>query len=75
MLQTKIAELTPEQEALLPVYLEKWRKIAFSTEPLACQKAEAAVKAAYALMGTKEPAMISGSSTYAAIWEVLGLNE
>ena len=27
-----ITELTPGQEALIPVYREKWRKIALSTE-------------------------------------------
>lgn len=29
-----IEKLTPEQEALIPVYRQKWRAIAFSTERL-----------------------------------------
>jgi hypothetical protein len=28
-----ITQLTPEQEALIAVYQEKWRKIVLSTEP------------------------------------------
>jgi len=39
MSQTKIGELTPEQVALIPVYREKWRAIALSTEPIDPQKA------------------------------------
>ena len=40
-----IAQLTPEQQALIPVYKEKWRKIARSTERIDKEKAESAVKA------------------------------
>lgn len=29
-----IESLTPEQEALIPVYRKKWRRIAFSTETI-----------------------------------------
>ncbi|MBD1921069.1 hypothetical protein H6F77_08195 [Microcoleus sp. FACHB-831] len=46
-----ITELTPEQEALIPVYREKWREMAIayrfatalSTEPIARQKAKEAL--------------------------------
>jgi hypothetical protein len=48
-----IEKLTPEQEALIPVYREKWRKIAFSIEPIDRQKAAEAVKAAYITKGNK----------------------
>ncbi|MEG4588509.1 hypothetical protein QUA54_25305 [Microcoleus sp. MOSTC5] len=34
-----IYRLTQEQEALIPVYREKWRAIALSTEPIDRQKA------------------------------------
>lgn len=47
MSQTKIASLTPEQEALIPVTCEKWLRIALSTERLDRQKAIEAVKATY----------------------------
>jgi hypothetical protein len=35
-----IEKLTPQQEALIPVYRYKWRKIAFSTERI-CQELQA----------------------------------
>ena len=42
-----IENLTPEQEALIPVYWEKWRAIALSTERINREKAAEAIKAAY----------------------------
>jgi hypothetical protein len=42
-----IDQLTPEQEALIPIYIDKWKKIALSTERLDRQKANDAVVAAY----------------------------
>lgn len=66
MSQEKIEKLTPEQEALIPVYLEKWRKIAFSTEPIDKEKAAEAVKEAYTLIGRKEPKILFCKSPYAA---------
>jgi hypothetical protein len=47
--------LTPEQEALIPGYQEKWRQVYLSTQPIDRVKAEAAVKAAYVVMGKKAP--------------------
>ncbi len=44
-----IEELTSEQEALIPVYLEKWRAIALSTEPVEPQKASSVVAAHIAI--------------------------
>jgi hypothetical protein len=55
MSPTKIAQLTPEQEAVIPSILEKWTRVFCSTEPSDYQKAEAAVKTAYAAMGKPEP--------------------
>ena len=60
-----IEKLTPEQEALIPVYREKWRSIALSTEPIDRQKAREAVKAAYKLIGKQEPEIIFFDSPYA----------
>jgi hypothetical protein len=51
MSQIKIDKLTPEQEALIPVYRQKWRAIALSTEPIDHQKAAEALKVVYASMG------------------------
>ena len=58
--------LTPEQEALIPVYQEKWKAIALSTEPINRQRAEAAIKAVYAIMGKNAPQIRFCSSPYEA---------
>ena len=46
-----IEKLTPEQEALIPVYRQKWRAIALSTERIDREKAAEVVKAAYVFVG------------------------
>lgn len=66
MSPTKIAQLTPEQEAVIPSILEKWTRVFCSTEPSDYQKAEAAVKTAYAAMGKPEPVIRFFSSPNAA---------
>lgn len=73
MSQKKIEKLTPEQEALITVYAEKWRNIVFSTEPIDRPKAKESIKKAYALHGRKEPEVLFFDSTYAAHqkWEEL----
>ncbi len=53
-----IEKLTPQQTALIPVYQEKWRKIALSTEPIDREKAAQSVRFAYAALGYKEPQII-----------------
>ncbi|MBD0345728.1 MAG: hypothetical protein ICV55_07910 [Coleofasciculus sp. C3-bin4] len=53
-----VTKLTPEQEALIPVYREKWRAIALSTEPIERQEASATVKAAYAAIDKQEPEIL-----------------
>jgi hypothetical protein len=58
MSQTRLEKLTPEQEALIPVYREKWRQIAFATEPIDRQKATEAIEAAYASIGFKQPEIL-----------------
>lgn len=67
MSQRKIEKLTPEQEALIPVYREKWRKIALSTESIDQEKAAEAVKQAYALIGLSEPEVIFCYSPFSAL--------
>ncbi len=55
---SQIEAITPEQEALIPVYVEKWRAIALSRQPINRAQATEAVNAAYALIGVKEPDII-----------------
>ncbi|MEH1897666.1 MAG: DUF6745 domain-containing protein [Nostoc sp.] len=65
-----IENLTPEQEALIPVYREKWRAIALSTERIDREKAAEAVKVAYTAFGFEEPEIIFCDSAYAAFSEI-----
>ncbi len=58
MSENQISKLTPEQEALIPIYREKWTKIALSTERIDKNKAREAVKEAYAHIGEKEPEIL-----------------
>lgn len=68
MLQTEIiTELTLEQNALIPVYRDKWRAIALSTEPINRHKAIEAIEAAYATMGERKPKVLFFDSPYAAL--------
>lgn len=67
MSQTKIEELTPEQEALILFYWKKWRANALSTEPIDRQKASEAVEAAYTAIGFQEPSILFCDSPYVAV--------
>ena len=53
----KISRLTPEQDALIPIYQQKWQKIATSTEPIERDRAIAAINKTYAIMGKNKPAI------------------
>ncbi|PSM46549.1 hypothetical protein C7Y66_24515 [Chroococcidiopsis sp. CCALA 051] len=65
---TLITKLTPEQEALILVYQEKWKEIAFSTERIDRQKAAEAVKAIYNIeQSPKEPEILFFDSPYGAL--------
>ncbi|GBE93964.1 leucine-rich repeat-containing protein [Nostoc cycadae WK-1] len=64
-----IEKLTPEQEALIPVYRDKWRQIALSTERIDREKAAEAVKAVYQFMDFDEPEILFFDSPYAALKE------
>ncbi|MEO0771333.1 MAG: DUF6745 domain-containing protein [Cyanobacteria bacterium J06649_4] len=58
---------TPEQEALIPEYQQKWEKIALSTQPIDRVRAVAAVRGAYAVMNEPEPEIIICGSPAAAL--------
>ncbi|MEL6459337.1 MAG: DUF6745 domain-containing protein [Cyanobacteria bacterium J06621_15] len=60
-------KLTPQQESLFIKYLEKWRKVAFSTEPINREKSESAIKKAYTLIDEPEPQVFFFDSPYAAV--------
>ncbi|MHC5737849.1 DUF6745 domain-containing protein [Nostoc sp.] len=62
-----IENLTPEQEALIPVYRERWRAIALSTERIDREKAAKAVKAGYIAIRKQEPEIIFCDSPYAGL--------
>ncbi|MBD1907988.1 hypothetical protein NDI37_22430 [Funiculus sociatus GB2-A5] len=59
-----INKLTPEQEALIPVYIEKWISLALSTEPIARQKAAEAVNVACTVCWKEEPKILFFDSLY-----------
>ena len=65
-----ITQLTPEQEALIPDYREKWRKIALSTQRIDREKATEAIKAGYKLIGEDEPEVVFFDGIYSAIEEI-----
>lgn len=67
MSQKKIEQLTAEQEALIPVYREKWRSIALSAEPIDYEKAKESVKEVYALIGLSQPKIVFCDSPNAAL--------
>ena len=56
-------ELTPEQQALIPAYREKWLNIACSTQRID------KVKAAFELINETEPKVFFFDSIFAAINE------
>lgn len=51
-----ISSLTPEQQAKIPEYLEKFKSIGLSTEPTDRTKAEAAILRSYEYLNKKDPA-------------------
>ena len=58
MSEKQIKKLTPEQEALIPVYRNKWLKIALSTERIDKKKAAEAVNYFYQFIGEDEPELL-----------------
>ena len=53
-----ITQLTPEQEAQLPRFVEKWIQIGLCTQPADREKAERAIKGLYGLAKLREPRVI-----------------
>ncbi len=68
-----ITELSPEQEAMLPSYRDKWRSIAMLTEPIDREKVAAIIKAAYMVSGYGEPEISFYSSPMEAIKKVVAV--
>ena len=63
----RIDALTPEQEAMIPAWRDKWIAKGLSTSPVDFEAVEAAAMAAYALIGANRPiAMLRVASPYAA---------
>lgn len=62
-----IVNLTIEQEALIPTYLEKWRLIAHSNHTIDREKATESIKAAYKTIDRREPEIQFFPSPYAAL--------
>lgn len=63
----KITQLTPAQQAMIPVYREKWKRIPISTQPIDRQKASVAVNVAYKLIGEPDPDVVFCSSPREAL--------
>lgn len=64
--ETKLIDkLTPEQEALIPVYRDRYLAIGLSTEPCDRVRAEAALKASYKYQKMVEPTIIWVDSPFA----------
>ncbi len=53
----KVRHLTPEQQALIPVYKENWLKIALSSQPVDKLKAESALDWVYRCVNLEPPKM------------------
>jgi hypothetical protein len=70
-IMSPIKSLTPEQEALILVYRDKWREIVLSTEPIDRQRAEGALRAAYALAGKADPEFrfLNGPGELQELWQ------
>lgn len=55
---TKLEKLTPEQEAIFPIYRDKWLKIGLDTNPTNRDEAEAAIRLTYECGGLLPPKVI-----------------
>ena len=58
---------TPEQEALIAEYQQKWQKIALSTARIDRDKAETAVREIYQVIGEKTPQIVFCASPFEAL--------
>lgn len=57
-----IAKLTPEQEAALPKYRDKWREVGLNTDPIDRQAAQDSVNELYDISKRKPPEIVWGRS-------------
>jgi hypothetical protein len=62
-----IYELTPDQEAQIAVYREKWRSIALCTDRVDFEKTTAVIREAYSVIRREPPEIIFCQSPYAAL--------
>ncbi len=58
--------LSPEQEALIPIYVEKWKELALSTKPIDFEAAKKAIENAYQFLDKKVPEIVYCPSLYSA---------
>ncbi|XGV95723.1 MAG: DUF6745 domain-containing protein [Leptolyngbya sp. BL-A-14] len=63
--------LTPEQEAVILVYQEKWRKIALSTKPIDRQKVLRIIHKFYSVLSQQKPKVLFFDSPFAAYSELI----
>ncbi|MBW4572767.1 MAG: hypothetical protein KME31_33770 [Tolypothrix carrinoi HA7290-LM1] len=62
--------LAPDQEAMIPIYREKWHSIAISKEPINREKVTEVIKAAYFISNYPEPEILFYSNPFVAIQDV-----
>jgi hypothetical protein len=68
--QKIVAKLTPEQEALLPIYREKWHSFAILKESINREKVIEVIKAAYITCNYPEPKILFYDNPFVAIQDV-----
>ncbi|MCI0529239.1 MAG: hypothetical protein L0Y56_17520, partial [Nitrospira sp.] len=61
--EISLKDLIPEQEALLSLWRDKWRRIISSTEPASRKEAETGINLAYQAIGLKPPDKIVWSGS------------
>ncbi|AUT01555.1 hypothetical protein CLI64_14800 [Nostoc sp. CENA543] len=66
-----INKLTPEQKALIPSYLDKWRKIVLASELISQNTASEIVDVLYSFLGKNIPKIILLNNPLAAINQIL----
>jgi hypothetical protein len=73
--QKIITELTSEQEALIPIYQDKWVQTIYSTAPLSRDCQITAINTAYQLCNYPEPEILFYSSPFNAIQSIVRADE
>ncbi|MEM9082805.1 MAG: hypothetical protein AAGB34_04350, partial [Planctomycetota bacterium] len=54
-----LTKLTPEQEARIPEWIEKWTAVGLSTEPIDIEQARSAIAQEYAVAGIRMPSTVT----------------